>query len=452
MPRRAPAQEHQVRRCPGSEIRRDEEQGGCCQGAGQAGKQQYSGKPAGKYAAAGYSGSKKSLRKVSMADVDPSNLGLHSASALVIDQETGHALLEKQSGVVVPIASISKLMTAMVVLDAKLDMNEVIAISDDDVDGLKGTRSRLPVGTAMTRETAMLLALMSSENRAANSLGRHYPGGLPAFVSAMNRKAQALGMLNSRFEEPTGLSSNNVSTAHDLARMVAAAARYPEIRHFSTTDEARVELRGHMLDFRNTNALVRNDNWEIGVSKTGYISEAGRCLVMQARVADKPVVIVLLDSAGKMTRVGDANPDQALDGKREPDAGTPSGLIRPRCISEAAAGSLIFWAGVAEGARNMSAVSWTCAPNPDRGGRPGRRPKLQRRRAILVVDRRSDTFEADFRFLVVVGDAVAANLVQFLFQGRRGGQRVWRLAGQAGALGIVAHLLRAIGGQEQFAE
>jgi len=252
-------------------------------------------------------GAKKSMRKVSMADVDPRRLMLYSASALVIDQETGQPLLEKQSDTVVPIASISKLMTAMVVLDAKLDLNEVIAIGDDDVDGLKGTRSRLPVGTTMTRETAMLLALMSSENRAAHALGRHYPGGMPAFVKAMNQKAQALGMFSSRFEEPTGLSSNNVSTAKDLARMVAAAARYPEIRHFSTTEEARVDLNGHIRDFHNTNALVRSDNWEIGVSKTGYISEAGRCLVMQARVADKPVVIVLLDSAGKMTRVGDAN-------------------------------------------------------------------------------------------------------------------------------------------------
>ncbi len=250
---------------------------------------------------------KKSMRKVSLADVDPRRLILYSASALVLDQETGQAVLEKQSDAIVPIASISKLMTAMVVLDAKLDLNEVIAIGDDDVDGLKGTRSRLPVGTTMTRETAMLLALMSSENRAAHALGRHYPGGMAAFVKAMNQKAQALGMFSSRFEEPTGLSSNNVSTAKDLARMVAAAARYPEIRNFSTTEEARLELNGHIREFHNTNALVRSDHWEIGVSKTGYISEAGRCLVMQARVADKPVVIVLLDSAGKMTRVGDAN-------------------------------------------------------------------------------------------------------------------------------------------------
>jgi D-alanyl-D-alanine endopeptidase (penicillin-binding protein 7) len=247
------------------------------------------------------------IRHASMADMDPGRLALYSASALVIDQSSGQVMLEKQPDMVVPIASISKLMTAMVVLDAKLDLQEVIAIGDDDVDGLKGTRSRLPVGTTMTREAAMLLALMSSENRAAHALGRHYPGGMNAFVQAMNKKAHALGMYNSRFEEPTGLSSNNVSTAHDLARMVAAAARYPEIRNYSTTAEAKVELNGHIRDFHNTNALVRSDNWEIGVSKTGYISEAGRCLVMQARVADRPVVIVLLDSQGKMTRVGDAN-------------------------------------------------------------------------------------------------------------------------------------------------
>lgn len=250
---------------------------------------------------------RKHVRHAALADMDTGRLALYSASALVIDQSNGQVMLEKQPDMVVPIASISKLMTAMVVLDAKLDLQEVIAIGDEDVDGLKGTRSRLPVGTTMTREAVMLLALMSSENRAAHALGRHYPGGMHAFVQAMNRKAHALGMYNSRFEEPTGLSSNNVSTAHDLARMVAAAARYPEIRNYSTTAEAKVELNGRIRDFRNTNALVRSDNWEIGVSKTGYISEAGRCLVMQARVADRPVVIVLLDSQGKMTRVGDAN-------------------------------------------------------------------------------------------------------------------------------------------------
>jgi len=262
---------------------------------------------AAKKATMAHESSRKLMRHAVMADMDPGRLALYSASALVIDQSSGQVMLEKHPGMVVPIASISKLMTAMVVLDAKLDLQEVIAIGDEDVDGLKGTRSRLPVGTTMTREAAMLLALMSSENRAAHALGRHYPGGMNAFVLAMNKKAHALGMYNSRFEEPTGLSSNNVSTAHDLARMVAAAARYPEIRSYSTTAEAKVELNGRIRDFHNTNALVRSDTWEIGVSKTGYISEAGRCLVMQARVADKPVVIVLLDSQGKMTRVGDAN-------------------------------------------------------------------------------------------------------------------------------------------------
>lgn len=246
------------------------------------------------------------VRHVAVSD-DPAHLAIQSSAALVLDQTTGKALVEKQPDAVLPIASISKLMTAMVVLDAGLDLNEIISISHDDIDDLKGTRSRLPVGTTMSRETAMLLALMSSENRAANALGRHYPGGLPAFVAAMNRKARSLGMFDSRFEEPTGLSSNNVSTAHDLARMVTAAARYPEIRMFSTTAEAKVELNGRIQNFGNTNALVRSENWQIGVSKTGYISEAGRCLVMQAWVADKPVVIVLLDSQGKMTRVGDAN-------------------------------------------------------------------------------------------------------------------------------------------------
>lgn len=250
-----------------------------------------------------------SVRKVSARpdEWEGGNPALGSASVMVMDQYSGAPLLEKNAQVVVPIASISKLMTAMVVLDAGLNLGEVITISDEDVDYLKGTTSRLRVGSAMTRDTALLLALMSSENRAANALGRHYPGGLPAFVAAMNRKAWALGMTHTRFEEPTGLSVNNVSTARDLARMVAAAHQYPKIREYSTMAEARVDLGHRILDFGNTNALVRNPQWQIGLSKTGYISEAGRCLVMQTWVADKPVVMVLLDSNGKMTRVGDAN-------------------------------------------------------------------------------------------------------------------------------------------------
>jgi len=250
---------------------------------------------------------KKALAAQALSAQTTGQLALGSASAIVIDQNSGELLLDKSSNQVTPIASVTKLMTAMVVLDARLDLNEVITISEDDIDTLKGTRSRLPVGTSMTRETALLLALMSSDNRAANALGRHYPGGLRAFVQAMNRKAHELGMYASHFDEPTGLSSTNVSTARDLAKMVAASAHYPEIRRASTTAEALLEIHGRVQGFSNTNALVKSDSWEIAVSKTGYIAEAGRCLVMQAKVADKPVIIVLLDSNGKMTRVGDAN-------------------------------------------------------------------------------------------------------------------------------------------------
>ena len=239
--------------------------------------------------------------------LEDGKLALYSSSAYVIDQQSGKELVDKNSGVVLPIASITKLMTAMIVLDARQDMQEVITIGEEDVDTLKGTRSRLPVGTSMTRMTAMLLALMSSENRAANALGRNYPGGLPAFVAAMNLKARILGMNHTSFEEPTGLSSNNLSTARDLAVMVAAAAEYPEIRTASTTAELVLDLHGRTQNFTNTNALVKSEDWRIEVSKTGFISEAGRCLVMKAWVTSRPVVIVLLDSNGKMTRVGDAN-------------------------------------------------------------------------------------------------------------------------------------------------
>ncbi|MDR2679091.1 MAG: peptidase, partial [Zoogloeaceae bacterium] len=209
---------------------------------------------------------------------DPSTLG--SAAVLVMDQINGKVLLEKNPDMVSSIASISKLMTAMVVLDAKPDMEEVITIGEEDVDYRKGTHSRLQIGTSMTRDTALLLALMSSENRAANALGRHYPGGLAAFVAAMNRKARALGLRYTHFEEPTGLSSNNVSTPRELSILAAAAHRYPKIREYSTMAQAQLDVGVSVLTFNNTNALVKNPDWRIGLSKTGYISEAGRCLVM----------------------------------------------------------------------------------------------------------------------------------------------------------------------------
>lgn len=232
---------------------------------------------------------------------------LASSSALVLDQRTGEPLFEKNPTVVVPIASITKLMTAMVTLDSAPNLREGIVIADEDVDTMRHSRSRLAVGSVVSREEALLLALMSSENRAAHALARHYPNGRAAFVAAMNRKAESLGMHDTRFEDPTGLSSNNVSSARDLARMVEAAHAYPLIREFSTTSGATVPVRGRVTEFHNTNALVKSTSWEIGLSKTGFIHEAGKCLVMQARVSGRPVVIVLLDSAGKLTRVADAN-------------------------------------------------------------------------------------------------------------------------------------------------
>jgi D-alanyl-D-alanine endopeptidase (penicillin-binding protein 7) len=208
----------------------------------------------------------------------------------------------------VPIASITKLMTAMVVLDARLPLSEPITISTADMDSIKGTHSRLKVGSRLTREDLLRIALMASENRAAAALSRVYPGGTRAFVAAMNQKARKLGMLHSRFVDGTGLSSDNVSTARDLAAMVKAAYSYPLIREFTTETAYTVELsNGRTLQYRNSNRLVRNPDWEIGLSKTGYISEAGRCLVMQVVISATPLIIVLLDSWGRLTRIGDAN-------------------------------------------------------------------------------------------------------------------------------------------------
>ena len=232
---------------------------------------------------------------------------LKSASALVLDQTTGQTLLEKQAGAVLPIASITKLMTAMVLLDARLDPLETLTISKDDKDELRHSKSRLPVGTRLPREQVLLLALLASENRAAHALGRTFPGGLSVFVQAMNAKAKALGLVGARFVDPSGLSSANVATAHDLARILEAAYRYPEIRDFTTRPDTTILAGRRQIQFPNTNALVRNPRWTIGLSKTGYIEEAGRCLVMQASLANRPVLIILLDSWGKYTRLGDAN-------------------------------------------------------------------------------------------------------------------------------------------------
>lgn len=231
---------------------------------------------------------------------------LRSSTAYVQDLETSTVLFAKNENVVRPIASISKLMTAVVVVDANQPMNEMLEITDDDIDGLKHTTSRLRVGTRLSRGDMLHLALMSSENRAANALGRNYPGGLPAFVAAMNAKAQALGMTSTRFIEPTGLSSDNVSSPHDLARLLRAASQRPLIHRYSTDTEYDVEINNRTQTFRNTNLLVRKPDWDIKVSKTGFINEAGECLVMLARINGRDLAIVLLDSQGKLSRIGDA--------------------------------------------------------------------------------------------------------------------------------------------------
>jgi D-alanyl-D-alanine endopeptidase (penicillin-binding protein 7) len=238
------------------------------------------------------------------ATEDP--LDLKSSVALVVDQDTQQVLFSKNPQAVLPIASITKLMTALVVTEASLPLDETLTITQDDVDTEKGSRSRLNVGTQLSRGEMLHLALMASENRAAHALGRHYPGGLDAFVAAMNAKAAQLGMTATHYVEPTGLSSRNQSSATDLARLVSAAYEYPILRELSTSREAQVEVGNRQLQFRNTNGLVRSPDWDIGLQKTGYISEAGRCLVMQAQLAGRKLIMVLLDSAGRYSRIGDA--------------------------------------------------------------------------------------------------------------------------------------------------
>lgn len=234
------------------------------------------------------------------------DLDLKSSVALVIDQDTREVLFRKNDSAVLPIASLTKLMTGVIVSEAKLPMDEMITITQDDVDTEKGSSSRLKVGTTLTRGELMHLSLMSSENRAAHALGRTYPGGMSAFVEAMNAKARLLGMKDTRYVEPTGLSSRNQSSAQDLANLVAAASHDPMLRELSTSPGHEVEVGNRTLKFNNTNRLVKNPEWDIGLQKTGYISEAGQCLVMQAKVAGRKLIMVFLDSAGKLSRLGDA--------------------------------------------------------------------------------------------------------------------------------------------------
>jgi serine-type D-Ala-D-Ala endopeptidase (penicillin-binding protein 7) len=239
---------------------------------------------------------------------DPSRLKLKSANVLVFDAAADRQIYAKAADEVTPIASVTKLMTAMVVLDAQQSLDETLAIDTGDLDYLKGSHSRLRIGTELSRREMLQLALMSSENRAASALARYYPGGAQSFVAAMNFKAASLGMSHTHYSDATGLSAENVSTAKDLAKLVQAAAEYPLIREFTTTPSHFVAVNptGQQLGFNNSNALVKNQSWDIQLQKTGYIREAGKCVVMLVNIASKPVVIVLLDSLGKYTRIADA--------------------------------------------------------------------------------------------------------------------------------------------------
>jgi len=236
----------------------------------------------------------------------PDSLALRSSVAYVVDQDTSETLFDKNSRAVVPIASITKLMTAMVALDSHMPLTEEMTVTDEDRDYEKYTGSRLAVGSVLNREDMLHIALMASENRAAAALSRYYPGGRPAFIAAMNAKAKALGMTDTHFENSTGLTSQNVSSARDLVKMVNAAYQYPLIRKFSTDRSYEVFTGKRTLAYNSTNALVRNASWDIGLQKTGFINEAGECLVMQATVHGRQVIMVLLDSYGKYSRFADA--------------------------------------------------------------------------------------------------------------------------------------------------
>lgn len=233
-------------------------------------------------------------------------LSLRSSVAFVMDQDTKEVLFSKNESAVLPIASITKLMTGVLISEAHLPMDEVIAISQEDVDTEKGSSSRLRVGAELSRGELLHLALMASENRAAHALGRTYPGGIAAFVGLMNTRAKTLGMTDTRYVEPTGLSSKNQSSARDLATLVNFAYGDPLLRELSTSTGYQVAVGHRTLQYNNTNRLVKNPAWDIGLQKTGYISEAGQCLVMQAKVSGRKLIMVFLDSAGKLSRIADA--------------------------------------------------------------------------------------------------------------------------------------------------
>ena len=253
-----------------------------------------------------YEPAKPSFGQLSGLHKIADSLDLKSSVALILDQDTDEVLFSKNAQAVLPIASLTKLMTAVVVAEAGQPLDEVLNVTQADVDTEKGSRSRLKVGTRLSREEALHLALMSSENRAAHALGREYPGGVDAFVKAMNLKAIALGMGATRFVEPTGLSSQNRSSASDLATLVKAAHAHPIIRDMSTSPSYQIDVGSRHVQFVNTNRLLRNPDWDIGLQKTGYITEAGRCMVMQTRMAGRQLIMIFLDSAGKYSRLGDA--------------------------------------------------------------------------------------------------------------------------------------------------
>jgi D-alanyl-D-alanine endopeptidase (penicillin-binding protein 7) len=236
----------------------------------------------------------------------PGQPDIRSSSVLVFDEGSATVLLARQVDQSTPIASITKLMTALVVLDAQQPLDEMLVVADADRERGRGAFSRLGVGTHLSRGDLLHLALMSSENRAAHVLARNYPGGVPAFVVAMNAKARALGMHSARFVDPSGLSSDNVASPADLSRLVIAASQVPTIQEYSTDERYAVRVGRRQIEYRNTNLLVRNPAWDIVVQKTGYIAEAGKCLVMKAMIQGRSIVIVLLDSFGKYTRVADA--------------------------------------------------------------------------------------------------------------------------------------------------